>query len=190
MTPFNQIPVFSDIARPFHHVVKQPPNDFVQIATPNGNQQGSITLRPDAYFVAFALTCFTNYDNVSPVVATANSSAILPLPSTPNNFTLKINRGTFNKFSNFPIPQAQIASSGSRAGKVFPLPVTYGPRTNFQFTFQDTTGLFLLSALSEGTAVPMKIQMFLHGVYVDIPDWPKFASLWPQFSNVFVEPTL
>lgn len=187
MTYFNQVPIFSDVARYFAYVVKQPPNDYVQIAVPNSSQEGSITLKPDAYFVAFGLTVFTNYDNVAPVIATANSNAILPAAFTPNNFTVKLNRGTYNKYSNFPIPQAQACSSGYRAGKVFPNPVTYGPRTNIQFTFQDTTGLFLLTATSGGTAVPLKIQAFLEGYNVPQDNWDKFCRMFPEFAGVFLE---
>lgn len=185
MTILQQIPLFSDIARPFSYAVIQSPLNYVTITVAGGTAIGSLTIQPQSYFVATAFTVFTNYDNVAPVFATANSNAILPRPFAPNNFTLKIDRGNNNKYSNDPMPQAMIASSGYRAGKVFPFPVVYGPRTNFQFTFQDTTGLFLLDALSEGEAVPMVIQAFLTGYKVPIDNWDRFTNIFPQFSTVF-----
>ncbi len=185
MTIFQQIGLFSDVCRPFHYPVVQSPLDYCQITAAGGQAIGSLTIQPQSYFIATALTCFTNYDNVAPVVASANSDAILPRPFTPNNFTLKIDRGNNNKYSNDPIPQALVGSSGYRAGKIFPYPVAYGPRTNFQFTFQDTTGLFLLTATSGGTAVPMKIQMFMVGYKVPIGNWNRFCNVFPQFATVF-----
>lgn len=185
MSPVQQCPIFSDIARPMSYVVRNPPNASVQITTANGSRQGSVTMRPQSYFIWQSVTCFTNYDNVAPVIATANSSAILPQPFAPNNFTVTIDRGTYNKYSNLPIPQALLCSTGTRAGKVFPFPVILSPRTNIIFTFQDTTGLFLLTATSQGTAVPLTIQMFLNGVDVPLPNWQKFCAVYPDYAAVF-----
>lgn len=187
MTNNQQTPIFSDVARPFIYPVKQTAaQPYVTIATAGGSSQGSITLKPQTYFVAYALTCFTNYDNVGgPVTSTANSVDILPRTFAPNNFTVKIERGNSNTYSNVPIPQAQIGSAGYRSGKVFPFPVVYGPRSNFLFTFQDLTGLFLLTLTSGGAAVPLKIQMALVGYNIDVPKWDKFCLLYPSFANVW-----
>jgi hypothetical protein len=185
MTSFQQIPIFSDVARRFDYPVVQSPLDYCQILLPGGTAIGSVTMKPQYYTVVWGITVFTNYDNVAPVLATANSNAILGRPFVPNNFTVKLDRGNSNKYSNQPIPQAQICSAGYRAGKVFPYPVVYGPRSNIQFTFQDTTGLFLLTATSEGTAVPMKIQMFLLTHVVPIPDWDMFVSIYPCLAAIY-----
>lgn len=186
MTLSQQTPIFCDVARPYFYPVKQSATQsFVQVTTPGGSQLGSITFKPGCYFVVFGITSFTNYDNVAPVIATANSNAVLGRPSTPNNYTVKLQRGNSNTYSNLPIPQAQIASSGTRGGKQFPLPVVYGSRSEIQFTFQDTTGLFLLTATSAGSAVPLNIYMFLLGYNVPVQQWGKFCLLYPEFSNVF-----
>lgn len=189
MTLSQQTPVFCDVARYFAYPVKQTAaQNFVQITVAGGSQFGSITLKPQNYFVAYALTAFTNYDNVGgPIVSTANSSAILPRTFAPNNFTVKIERGNSNDYSNLPMPQAQACSSGYRAGKIFPYPVTYGPRSEFQFTFQDTTGLFLQATVG-GSAVPLNIYAYLVGYNVPMDKWDKFCRLYPDFANVFGAP--
>lgn len=186
MTNAQQTPIFSDVARYFAYPVKTSPFNYVPITVANGSAIGSVTLKPQYYFVLFGITVFTNYDNVGgPPTKTANSNTILPGVFTPNNFTVRLDRGNNNKYSNNPIPQSMICSAGSRAGKVFPIPVVYGPRTNIQFTFQDLTGLFLLTATSAGSAVPLNIQMFLEGYDVPITQWEKFIAIWPEFANVY-----
>lgn len=183
---FLQTPIFCDVARFFAYPVKQTATqNAVTISTAGGSVLGSISLKPQVYFVAFGLTCFTNYDNVSPVAASADSDAILPGVFAPNNFTVTISRGLYNNYSNNPIPQAMLGASGYRAGKVFPYPVAYSPRSNFQFTFQDTTGLFLLDDTTDGQPVPLVIQMFLQGYNVPIEQWDKFCRIFPAFANVF-----
>jgi len=186
MTIAQQTPIFSDVARVYHYPVKASPYNYVPITVAGGSAIGSVTLKPQNYFAVFAISVFTNYDNVGgPPTKTANSNTILPGVFAPNNFTVKLDRGNNNKYSNDPIPQAMICSAGSRAGKVFPIPVVYGPRTNIQFTFQDLTGLYLLTATSGGTAVPLNIQMFLHGYDVPVPQWDKFVAIWPEFANIY-----
>lgn len=184
---FQQTPIFSDVARWFAYPVAQTgTQQNVLISVANSTQFGYITLKPQNYFVATALRCTTNYDNAGPVVATANSNAILPRSFVPNCFTVSIERMNGNKYSNNPMTQAEICSSGYWAGRsAFPLPVAYGPRSNFQFTFTDTTGLFLLTATSAGTAVPLRIKMFLEGYHVPIDKWSKFCNVFPQFAEVF-----
>lgn len=188
MTPFQQLPCPSDVARPICYAVKQSPNDFVLITAAGGSGVGTINTRPQSYFLGQSLVVFTNYDNVAPVIATANSDAILGRPFVPNNFTVKVRRESYNNYSNnLPIPQAMICSNGAYAGKVFPQPTAYSPRTNFEFTFQDTTQLFLFTATSGGTSVSLKIQMFFVGLDIPILQWPKFCALYPQFARVFVK---
>jgi len=190
MVAFQQAPLFPDVCRPFSYAVKQTPLNYVQIDTAGSSEQGSVTLQSQCYFMCCALTVWTNYDNVGPVIATADSVAALSTPFTPNNFTLKIQRDINNNYSNNPMPQAMIASSGYRAGKVFPIPVIYSPRSNLQFTFQDTTGLFLLDALSGGDPVPLQIRMFMVGYNIPVSQWNKFASSFPHFACVYGPPSL
>lgn len=190
MTLTQQTPVFCDVAQPFHYPVKQTSaQNYVSITVAGGSQFGSVTLKPQTYFVATALTVFTNYDNVGgPIVSTANSVALLPRTFTPNNFTVLVDRGNSNKYSNVPVPQAQLFSAGYRAGKVFPYPIAYGPRSEFQFTFQDTSGLYLLTATSQGEAIPLNIYAYLCGYNVPIVRWEKFCRLYPDFAKVFGGP--
>lgn len=192
MTTSQQTPLFSDILRPFWYPVKQTAKqNYVQITAAGGSQLGSITFKPDSFFFAYAVTCYTNYDNVAPPIATANSNAILGRPDVPNNFTVQLQRGDNNNYSSLPMPQPHFASSGNLAGKDWPLPVVYGPRSNLQFTFQDTTGLFLLTATSGGTPVPLKIQMFFVGYHIPIgPDgpnspWSRFCRIYPNLAKIY-----
>ncbi len=183
---FQQTPTFPDVCRYYAYPVQQSgTQSFVQIATANSTGFGSINLKPQNYFIVTALRVTTNYDNVGGVFASANSDAILARPFVPNTFTVKIERGNSNNYSNQPMTQAEICSSGYRAGKCFPLPTAYGPRSNFNFTFTDLTGLYLLTATSQGTAVPLTIKMFLEGFHVPIESWSKFANLFPEFAEVF-----
>lgn len=183
---FQQTPIFCDVCRYFSYPVAQSGvQKFVSIDQPNATEFGYVTLKPQNYFIATALRCVTNYDNVGGVFRTADSDAQLVRSFVPNNFTVKIERQNGNNYSNSPMTQAEICSSGYMAGKTFPLPVVYGPRSNFTFTFTDTTGLFLLDDLNEGEAVPLKIQMFLEGYHVPIQQWNRFCNLFPTFASVF-----
>ncbi len=183
---FQQTPVFPDVCRYYSYPVQASGSlKYVLITAANGLGFGTINLKPQNYFVATALRCSTNYDNVGGVFASASSDAILARSFVPNTFTVKIERGDSNNYSNQPMTQAEICSSGYRAGKCFPLPVAYAPRSNLQFTFTDLTGLYLLTATSQGAAVPLTIKMFLEGFHVPIECWKKFTNLFPEFSEVF-----
>ncbi len=183
MSQFQQTPIFADVARWQRYAAKgSATQTYVSITVAGGNNTGTITLKPQVYFVCTAMTAWTNYDDVAPVAKTANSVATLGKPFVPCNFTVEIKRESYNNYSNRPITQAEICSNGYRAGKVFPLPVVYSPRSNFQFKFQDLTGLFLLTATSEGTAVPMRIYLSLVGYDVPIDKWDKFCRIFPQFA--------
>lgn len=180
-----QTPIPSDVARHTSYRVKTPPLNYVQITAANGSALGSINTKPQNYFAMFAVKAWTNYDNVAPVVSTANSVATLGRPFAPNNFSVQLDRGNANKYSNTPIPQALFCSAGYRGGIVVPSPVVYGPRMSINFTFQDLTGLFLLTLTSGGTAVPLQIKMDLEGYDVPIANWQKFCLLFPEFNFVF-----
>lgn len=185
MTAGQQTPIFSDVARFFAYPVKQSPNNNVQINVAGGSAIGSVNFKQQFYFALFGIQVFTNYDNVGgPIVSTANSNAILPRCFAPNNFTVKLDRGNSNKYSNDPIPQAMLCSSGYFGGKVFPIPVVYGPRTNIQFTFQDLTNLYLQATVG-GAAVTLTIQMFLCGYDIPITQWDKFCAIFPEFANIY-----
>lgn len=181
-------PIFSDVARPYSYPVQSSGTvPSVTISRAFATSFGYVTLKPQNMFVATNLRCRTNYDNVGGVFASANSAAILARPFTPNAFTFTVQRGNSNDYSNQPMTQAEMASSGYRAGKIFPSPIAYGPRFTFKFSFTDTTGLFLLTATSGGTAVPLTIQMFLEGYHVPTELWPKFCLAFPEFAEVFTQ---
>lgn len=184
---FQQTPIFCDVFRYYAYpVANSGTRKFVEISAANGTQFGYVTLKPQNYFVAMALKVVTNYDNVGGVITTADSDPTLVRSFVPNNFTVKVERQNGNNYSNQPMSQAEVCSSGVLAGKVFPLPVVYGPRSNFTFTFTDTTGLYLLDSVDEGEAVPLRIQMFLEGGHVPIDQWERFCNLFPEFAEVFL----
>ena len=185
--PYQQVPLFPDVCLPYSYLARTNTagTNNVTISAAGGSACGSVSVKPQCYFIAWGIRVFTNYDNVGPVIATANSVAKLSAPFTPNNFTLRVERGNSNKYSNNPMQQAEICSSSYRSGKVFPYPVVYGPRTNFQFTFVDTTNLFLLTATSGGTAVPLVIKLFLDGAHVPISQWGRFCQIYPTFAAIY-----
>lgn len=181
---FQQSPIFSDVARYFAYPVAQSGAvSYVSITSAFGTQFGYVNTQPQNYFVATALRCSTNYDNAGGVYASAVSNAILARSFAPDAFTVRIERQNSNNYSNQPMTQAEICSSGYRAGKIFPFPIAYGPRSNFTFQFTDKTGLFLLTAAD--AAISLQIKMFLEGYHVPIPQWPRFCSQFPQFKEVF-----
>lgn len=186
MTPFQQLPAFADVIRTFAYRVKQSPNiNSVQITQAGGSVTGSITIKPQQHFLVSAIKVWTNYDNVGGVAATADSDAILARTFVPNNFTVKLRRDKYNNYSNNPIPQALLCSSGYLAGKVFPQPILYQARSIIQFNFQDTTGLFLLDALSEGAAVPLTIKLDVDGFDIPLDCWDKAVRLYPELNAIY-----
>lgn len=179
MSNFQQCPIFSDVALPFAYVAKQD-NDtpYVVIDEPGGTGSGTVTLKPGQFFVCTAVRVCTNYDNVALVTSTAESDAILCRPFTANNFTVQCERSNDLRYSNLPIPQAMIGSSGYRTGKMFPFPVVYGERANFIWNFQDLTNLFLLDEGDD--PIPLKIELFMEGVGVPQKNWKRFLTCNPS----------
>lgn len=188
MTISQPIPIWSDVAKPTEYAVQTGKiNNFVQIATAFAGTQGQCTIQNDSYFLWTALSCWTNYDDVGPVTSTADTDPVLTRPFVPDNFTAKFQRDTANQSTNLTVPQAQMMSSGYRAGKTFPLPIVVAPRTNFLWSFQDKTGLFLLDAVSQGDPVPLNIYLFLRGYNIPIAKWKKFCLIYPQFAAVYAD---
>lgn len=183
---FQQTPIFADVARYYAYpVVKNQQFNYIEIAAANGSDFGQVTLMPDNYFVLTAFRCFTNYDNCGGILMNDNEDIVGPVlvvpPFVPNNFTVQIARGQNNAYSNQPLTQAEICSSGYRAGKQLPIPVVYGPRFNFTFTFTDLTGLYLESG---ETSLPLRIQMWMEGYSVPQINWGRFCNYFPAFANV------
>ena len=151
---------------------------------------GYITLMPSNYFVLTNIRASTNYDNAVSksqvfgiTAGTAPGAGVKPF--VPNCFTVQIARGQNNTYSNQPITQAEIASSGYAAGKQLPLPVIYGPRFNFSLTFTDTTGLFL-STGDGATTLALSISFWFEGYTVPIAKWPRFLNYFPALGNVLL----
>lgn len=183
---FQQLPIFSDVAKYFAYPVltRGSGANNVSITAAGGTGYGFVTLIPLNYFILTALRCVTNYDNVGAVVSTAAIAPVLPTAQfTPNNFTVEIKRGQNNVYSNSPMTQAEICSSGYLAGKIMPIPVIYGPEQNFLFTFTDLTQLFLLDGSS--SAIPLNIQMFMAGYHVAVDKFNQFCEYFPSFAGVY-----
>lgn len=186
-----QLPIFSDVARWFSYpVLTQGANGTVKIPTAGGTGMGYVTLQPQSYFVFTNFRASTNYDNAVFDADVFGGGAAAPaglIPPFPNNFTVSIFRGQNNTYSNLPMTQAEIASSGYAAGKQLPIPVVYGPRFNFSFTFTDSTGLFL-STGDGATVLPLAIDMFMEGYSVPLTQWKKFLSYFPSFAAIMDAP--
>jgi hypothetical protein len=177
---FQQTPVFSDIGKPFAFpVTTQGISNSIVMPSAYGSTFGSVELMPDQYFVFTAFRCFTNYDNWGGAFSTEVTTTPQGFrPFVPNNFTVQITQGSDSLFSQTPLSQAQICSSGYLAGKTLPIPSIYGPRETFRFEFTDLTGFSLLDADDEG--IPLEIQMFMEGLIVPVKTgWPKFMNLFP-----------
>lgn len=187
-----QAPIFSDVARWFAYpVLTQGINGTVTIPTAGGTGYGYVTLRPDDFFVFTNFRASTNYDNfVSDGIywhgGTPQAPATL-LPFVPNNFLVELARGQNSTYSSDSMTQQEIASSGYTAGKQLPIPVVYGPRFNFAFTFTDTTGLFL-STGDGSTPLALQINMYMEGYTVPISKWAKFLNSFPALNGVMEPP--
>lgn len=181
MQNFAQVPIFSDVAFPFFYPVLTASSNTnsVTISTANGTNKGYITLIDDCYFAHMAWGVWTNYDNAGGLAETAavTATVLAGPPSTPNNFTVSIARGQNNTFSNTPLTQAELCSSGQFSGKQMPYPVIYGPATTFDFSFTDTTGLYLLT--SGDVAIPLQIQLWMIGYKIPETTWDKFLEYFP-----------
>lgn len=183
---FQQTPVFADVAKYFAFPVQtQSTSNVVRIATAFATNFGSIKLMPDQYFVFTGFRCFTNYDNFGGAFTTAGVATAVAIspPFVPNNFTVTITEGSDSLFSNNPLSQAMICSSGYLAGKQIPLPTIYGPRVTFRFEFTDTSGLLQLT--TQDAAIPLDIQMWMEGINVAVDKWDLFLNLYPPLRAVF-----
>jgi hypothetical protein len=176
---FSQVPVFADIGRQFWFpVTTQGTTDKITISTAFSTNSGTVELMPNQFFVFTAFRCWTNYDNYGMAVSTATVATPVVLRAfEPNNFNVMITQGGNSQFSQLPLSQAQIASSGYLAGKQLPIPSVYGPRETFRFDFTDTTGLKRLDG--SNNPIALEIQMFMEGLIVQTKDWPKFLNLFP-----------
>jgi len=165
-------------------------NSVISIPQAGGTQNGYVTLMPLNYFVLTNFRASTNYDNAVTSAAFAKiggQASALIRPFIPNNFTVAITRGSSNQYSNDPMTQAEIASSGYEAGKQMALPVVYGPRMNFSFVFTDTTGLFL--STGDGTTpLALQIQMYMEGYVVPQTKWNMFLNYFPALAGVMAPP--
>src|SRR4051812_21404060 len=111
MQNFSQVPFFSDVADWFAYpCLSSTETTAISITAAAGSNKGYITLQPDHYFAHCGFTCVTNYDNAGGVFATVDSTAILALPPFPNNFSVEIQRGSSNNYSNLALTQAEICS--------------------------------------------------------------------------------
>ncbi len=186
MQNFSQTPIFSDIADVFYYPALSANNvDEVVIGAAGGSNQGYITLQPQHYFAFTAFACVTNYDNAGGVFATGDSTAILAMPSVPNNFLVSIQRGSQNNYSNLDLTQAELCSSGLLSGKQNPLPVIYGPAITLTFKFTDLTNLFLLD--SDDAAIPLRIRFWMKGYAIPQQNWPRFLEYFPGLQAAYVK---
>lgn len=185
MQNFAQVPIFSDIADVFYYPVLAAGNaEAVEISAAGGTNQGYITLQPQHYFAFTAWACVTNYDNAGGIFATADSTAVLAMPSVPNNFLVSIQRGSQNNYSNLDLSQAEMASSGLLSGKQNPYPVIYGPALTLTFKFTDLTGLYLLDG--EGEAIPLSIRFWMKGYSIPQNNWRRFLEFFPGLQAAYL----
>lgn len=183
---FSQVPIFQDVARPFSYpVLKQGSLNTITITAAFGTNYGNVALMPDQYFMLTNWRCWTNYDAFSRGFSSAGVTTpqLLSSQFVPNNFTVQITRGQNSLYSNVPVTQGQICSSGYLAGKVMPIPTIYGPRENFTFTFTDTTGLTALN--DSKAAITLSIQMFMEGYVIPIALFDKFLNYFPAMRSVY-----
>lgn len=189
MQNFQQTPVFSDVADWFAYpALTASQLTSIRIDAAGAGNKGYITLQPQHYFAHCAWAAVTNYDNVGGVFASADATAILSLPSTPNNFTVEIQRESSNNYSNAAMTQAELCSAGILSGKQMPLPVIYGPANTLSFQFTDLTGLFLLD--DDGESIPLDIQFWMIGYSIpqgqNDDNWYRFLEFFPHLKCAYV----
>lgn len=189
MQNFQQTPLFSDVADWFAYpALTAAQQTSIRIDAAGGGNKGYITLQPQHYFAHCAFAAVTNYDNVGGVFATTAAAAVLALPSTPNTFSVEIQRASSNNYSNAAMTQAEVCSAGILSGKQVPLPVIYGPAVTLSFQFTDLTGLYLLDADAE--PVPLDIQFWMIGYSIPQGDndanWYRFLDFFPHLKCAYV----
>jgi len=179
MQPIQQLPIFSDVADWFAFpVTTSGATRNITINAAGGTANGTIKLTNDNYFALCAWGCVTNYDNVAPEAATAAATTILPAPPTvPNNFTVAITRAGKTIYSNAPLTQAELCSSGYISGKQMPIPVIYAPSVTFDFVFTDLTQLFLLDG--DDQPIPLSISLWMIGYKIRKSNWNLFTNYYP-----------
>ncbi len=185
MQNFAQIPIFSDVADVFYYpaLTGAGAGDSIDIAAPGGTGQAYITLQPQHYFAFTAFASVTNYDNAGGVFATGDSTAILAMPSVPNNFLVSITRGSQNNYSNLDYTQAELCSSGLLSGKQNPYPIIYGPALTLTFKFTDLTSLYLLDG--DDAAIPLSIRFWMKGYAIPQDKWPMFLEYFPGLQAAY-----
>lgn len=180
MQTFNQLPIFSDVADfKAYPVLTTGDSDAISIATAFGTARGYVTTVNDGFFIFTGWSVWTNYDNAGGVAETAavTASVLAGPPFVPNNFRVQIARSQNNTFSNLPLTQAELCSSGYHSGKQAPLPILYAPNVTFDFQFTDTTGLYLLTAAD--AAIPLQIRLFMVGLQVPKKAFGRLLSYFP-----------
>ena len=185
MQPLQQLPIFSDVADVYHYpVLTSSQDNAIVIDAAGGTNNGYVTLANENYFALMGWVAVTNYDNFGGVFATADSTAILVSPPTvPNAFTVQINRSGKNLYSQTPLTQAELCSSGYLSGKQMPLPVIYGPSITFDFQFSDLTGLALIDG--DDAPIPLSIQLWMVGVHIRKDNFPRFVNYFPGLQVVY-----
>jgi hypothetical protein len=188
MQNFSQLPIFCDVADWFAYPALTAGNSrSISIATANSSNKGYITLQSDHYFLFAGFSAQTNYDNASPVLASANASAVIPIPRTPNAFTVEISRASSNNYANVTLTQAEVCSGGMYSGKQNPFPVIYGASQTIAFKFTDLTGLFLLT--EAGAQIPLAIQFWILGYTIPFKTWDRFLGCFPPWQREYMQPT-
>lgn len=192
MQNFGQCPIFSDVADWFAYPALTAVNatdvNTITITAAGASNKGYITLQPQHYFAHCGWAAVTNYDNIAPSIRTTNvATTALLRPPYPNNFTVEIQRGSSNNYSNKPLTQAELCSSGNLSGKQMPFPVIYAPAVTLSFQFTDLTGLFLLD--SDAVTIPLQIQLWMVGYSIpqgpDNENWLRFLHYFPALEAAY-----
>ncbi len=151
--------------------------------SPNNKATSQIKILADSFFCFMAFRASTNYDNFSGdlrAVVGAGPAAAVRLgtpPRVPNNFEVKIRRGSIDLMGN-PVPQAVIGSNGYFSGVQSPWPVLYPPSSMFYFEFFNTAPTLL--ATSAAVAIDLQINFGMFGLNVPVENLKTFLASYPE----------
>lgn len=137
---------------------------------------------PNSFFVFCAWRGSTNYDAAQELRALvgagpAAATALYPA-AVPSNFKAKVKRNNRVDMMDEPMTQAQLCSSGYRAGQQVPIPVIYPALTQFNFTLYNTAEV-LFTAADQRTVIPLRIDFGLFGYNVPVSQIDVFLNEWP-----------
>lgn len=177
----NYQPVLADVGDLYWWKTRQTLTSITPGAT-GFKATDNIKTLADKYFVFVAWRGCSSYDGAVQMRAVVGAPAgaaatAIFTPVVPNNFSVVVRRGKIQMMDQ-PMQQAQICSTGYRAGQQVPIPIIYPPLTSFQYTIFATAPV--LFTLVDGTTQKNIVVDFgMFGYNVPSNKLSLFLNEWP-----------